>query len=188
MHQIPAHETSVTLFSSDGGVWVYRTMKAALNALGQHWIAKNVGPHFRVFRHVSRYFDTERECWVRTPEYDDYHFIMRDDFGAVVTAASFDALIERKRWRSWWERRYGAWNGEGPVPGTRCHRGGGHCYRRPKTMNERRQAALILEEEGEVAPRPTRDANNLPNSWDDYWVSARDDRNWKRYRKHQWKN
>ena len=186
MHHIPAHETSVTLFSSTGDVWTYRTRKAALKALGERWIANNVGPHFRVFSHVSRKFDTERECWIFTPNYEEYEFIMRDDVGAVVSASTFDSLIERRRRRSWWDR-YGAWNGEGPVPGTRCYRGGRHYYRYPQMQNERKLAALILTEEGEVGPRPARAVNNLPHSWNDFEVAARENRNWKQFRKTQWK-
>lgn len=185
MHYVPLYETSVTLFASDGGVRAYHSLKEALNSLGRRWIAANVGPHFRVFRHISRHFDTQREIWVRTPEYDDYDFIMRDDAGDVVTAATFDPLVAKRHGRSWFECRYGTWNGEGPVPGTRRRRGG-HYYRHPKTMSERRQAVLVLVEDGEVPPRPARDAKNLPNAWDDYCVASRDDRNWKRFRQHQW--
>lgn len=187
MHYIPAYETAVTLFSRDGQVWAYPSLKAALKALGERWIAANVGPHFRVFAHSARYFDTVREEWVGEPVYVERAFIMRDDAGGVVTAATFSPLIERRRWHSRWTRMWDFWNGEGPVPGVRCYRGGGHYYRRPQTMMERRLAGLVLEEEGEVAPRGARKANHLPNAYDDYRIAAREDRNWKRYRRTQWK-
>jgi hypothetical protein len=182
MHQIPACATAITLFSRSGNVWAYPTLNAALKALGRSWIAANVGAHFRVFRTMSRYLDTTREAWVYEPVYDVCDFIMRDDAGGVVTVASFPA----RAWRSRWNRLLDTWNGEGPVPGITCGRGRGHYYRRPHTMSERRQAALVLIEEGEVAPRPPRSASNLPNSWDDYRVSGREDRNWKRNRKTRW--
>ena len=187
MYYIPPHETSITLFSSTGGVEVFRTLKEALKALGYRWIAENVGPHFRVFRGAYSQFDQERERWVRTPQYDDYSFVMRDDHGEPVTAESFAVLRPQRSWQSRWSARYSWWHGEGPVPGTRCHRGGRHYYRHPRTMNERRLAALVLEEEGEVAPRPQRSANSLPCAWDDFRVAARDDRNWKRFRRTQWR-
>jgi hypothetical protein len=187
MHQITAYETAVTLFSRDGDVLAYPTLRAALKALGRSWIAANVGPHFRVFRCLSRYIDTTREAWVLEPVYDERAYIMRDDAGEPVTLATFYPLLERRRRKSRWTRMLDTWNGEGPVPGVRCYRGGRHYYRRPQTMNERRQADLVLQEEGEVAPRPTRDASHLPSSWDDRWVGARDDRSWKRYRKTRWK-
>lgn len=183
MHQIPAYETSVTLFSRNGNVWAYPTLSAALKALGRRWISANVGAHFRVFRTMSSYFDTTREVWVYEPVYDVWDFVMRDDAGRIITLASFPS----PRWRSRWNRLLDTWNGEGPVPGISCGRGRGHSYRRPRTMSERRQAALVLFDEGEVAPRPPRKANQLPNSWDDYYVSSRTDRNWKRFRKTRWK-
>ncbi len=187
MHHVPPFESAVTLFSRNGEVEVFRTFKAALKALGHDWIAKHVGPHFRVFRCVLRTFDTQRECWVPTPDYDSYDYVMRDDHGEAVTAESFAFLCPQRSWQSRWSARYSWWNGEGPVPGTRCHRGGRHYYRHPRTMNERRQAALVLEEEGEVAPRPQRSSNSLPCAWDDFRVAARDDRNWKRFRRAQWR-
>ncbi len=186
MHQIPAHETAVTLFARDGSVFAYKSLRAALKALGTRWISAHVGPHFRVFSHISRRFDTERELWVYESVYDEYNFIMRDDAGQVVTASNFSPLIEERRWRGRWFRLLENWNGEGPVPGVSRPRNG-HYYRRPKTTNERRQAALVLEEEGEVAPRASRTGHNLPNAWDDYRIRARKDRNWKRFRNTQWK-
>ncbi|KVP39731.1 hypothetical protein [Burkholderia ubonensis] len=187
MHQIPAHETAVTLFSRDGDVWAYPSLKAALKALGERWIAANVGQHFRVFDYAARRFDSVRAVWVTEPLYVEHAFIMRDDAGGVVTAATFSPLIARRRWRSRWTRMWETWNGEGPVPGVRCRRGGGHYYRRPKSMMERRQAAMVLTDEGEVAPRGARSLKHLPNAWDDYCVAAREDRNWKRHRRTQWK-
>lgn len=188
MHQIPEYQTAVTLFSRDGNVWVYRTLKAALKALGVKWIAANVGAHFREFDHVARHFDQARNVWVREPMYVEREFIMRDDAGGVVTAATFHGLIEHRRRARWmrWSRMLETWNGEGPVPGIGRSRGG-HWYRRPQTMMERRQAALVLKEEGEVAPRGARSLGHLANAWDDYYITARSDRNWKRNRRTQWK-
>lgn len=187
MHQIPIPDTAVTLFSRDGEVWVYHSMTAALAELGLRWIAANVGAHFRVFNHVSRQFCFATESWTTERVYDCRDFIMRDDFGGVVTAESFSPLVTRRRWSSRWTRMWETWNGEGPVPGVRCWRGGNRYYRRPHTMMERRQAALVLTDEGEVPPRGARNLRNLPNGWDDFRIAAREDRSWKRHRKTQWK-
>jgi len=187
MHQIPAYETAVTLFSRGGDVWVYPTLNAAFKALGYRWIAAHVGPHFRAFSHNHRCFDSVREVWYSEPVYTEHDFVMRDDFGTPITQDVFWPYQERSRrwyrWRSEWD----TWNGEGPVPGISCHRGSWRCWRRPKAQSERRAAACVLVEEGEVAPRPSRRQNNLPDSWDDYNVAAREDRSWKRYRKTRWK-
>ncbi|WP_434715653.1 hypothetical protein [Paraburkholderia sp. A3RO-2L] len=187
MHLIPAYETAITLFSRDGAVWTYPSLKAALKALGARWIQDNVGPHFRVFDHAERRLDQARNVWVREPLYRDYLFIMRDDFGGVVTSAEFAPLIQRRRWRPYWYRLTDTWNGEGPVPGVRKYRGGRHYYRHPQTMPEIRQNALVLDEEGEVRARPRRGSHYLPSCWDDRCVAARRDRSWKRHRKNRWK-
>jgi hypothetical protein len=186
MYHIPAYETAVTLFSRDGDVWAYPSLRAALTALGRDWIARNVGPHFRVFRCNSRVFDTARETWVAEPVYDEHAFIMRDDAGEPVTLAAFYPLIERRRYQSRWTRMLDTWNGEGPVPGVHKRSAGRHYFRRPQTMNERRQACLVLLEEGEVAPRAARNVSHLPNSWDDCCVASRENRNWKQFRKTRW--
>lgn len=186
MYHIPAYETAVTLFSRDGNVWAYPTLQAALKDLGRDWIARHVGPHFRVYRCNARFFNTARESWASEPVYDEHAFIMRDDAGEPVTLANFYPLLERRRYQSRWTRMLDTWNGEGPVPGVHKTSAGRHYCRRMETMNERRQASLVLAEEGEVAPRAARNASHLPNSWDDFWVSARGNRNWKRFRKTRW--
>lgn len=186
MHHIPPYETSVTLFSRDGDVTVFRSLKAAYKELGRHWIAKNVGAHFRQFEGVQRRFDEKRNVWFGVPVYVEHDFIMRDDFGDVVTLSTFESLIQRKRYYYRWSYRLENWNGEGPVPGVHRWRKG-RFWRRPRTMSELRQVSLVLKEEGEVPPRPSRSVNHLPNAWDDLPISSRHDKNWKRHRKTQWK-
>lgn len=186
MHHIPPYETSITLFSRDGEVTVFRSLKAAYKELGRRWISENVGAHFRVFDGIDRRLDERRGIWVYGPRYVEHKFIMRDDFGDVVTLANFDAAIQRKRYRYRWSYLLEDWNGEGPVPGVHRWRKG-HYWRRPQTMMERRQAGLVLKEEGEVPPRPSRRDNYLPNAWDDLPISSRYVKSWKRHRKTQWK-
>jgi hypothetical protein len=186
LHEIQKYESGVKLFTRDGRVSVYPSLKAAFKALGERWIANNVGADFRVFDYSAHRFDKVRNVWVREPRYVERDFIMRDDAGGVVTLASFRPFIVRRR-RLRWQDPLKTWNGEGPVPGVRCHRGGRHYFRRLKSTMERRQAALVLKEEGEVAPRGARSFRSLPNAWDDYPVSSLGDRCWKRYRRTQWK-
>lgn len=50
-------------------------------------------------------------------------------------------------------------------------------HRSPKTQGERRQNALTVFEEGEVAPRPCRKGDSLPTRWDDVFRST--EHNWK---------
>lgn len=180
MHQIKPAESAVTLFSRDGVAGVYPSMKVALAKLGYRWIADNVGADFRRYSHTEGLMD---KVWGRHAVYTEAPFIMRGDFGVVLTAADFWDLRELRKSR--WTRRYGTWNGSGPVPrtGRWTHR---RWMRRIHTTPERRWAAPI-KEEGEVAPRAARNASNIPNSWDDYVRDTREARGWKRNRAHQWK-
>lgn len=178
MHKIPEHITGVTLFRRDGLSRAFASFAAALEALGYDWIVKNVGAHFREFTGHERCLINDR--WVRFPTYREAEFILRDDQGRVVTGADFNDLLPR---RSYFYR-FSFWNGEGPVPGTGGW-GNGHYFRHPKTMAERRQAQQV--DPDEPAPRPARSSANIPNAWDDYWVASRDDVNWKRFRRTQYK-
>lgn len=58
-------------------------------------------------------------------------------------------------------------------------------YREVATFNERKHAVVVDEFEPKI--RCKRNATNLPNSWDDILHEDVRNRNWKRYRKHQWK-
>lgn len=76
-----------------------------------------------------------------------------------------------------------------PIPGTRCRRGAGYgktVLRRPRTTQERRN--YFLDEEMEdVKLRARRSGRNLPNAWDDYCRSDIFVKNWKKFRRTQYK-
>jgi hypothetical protein len=63
----------------------------------------------------------------------------------------------------------------------------GHYHRHPHTLQEIKASAHVLMEECEPIWRASRNHHNLPDSYDD--INHYDDynRNWKRYRKQQWK-
>ena len=63
----------------------------------------------------------------------------------------------------------------GSVRGIRKWRGGPGCYRRVRTMAERRQNLGVTREEGPTLVRANR--NNLPSTWDD--VGRTIERSWK---------
>lgn len=178
MHLIPHYQTTVTLFSREGDVWVYPSKQAALKALGRYWIAENVRREFCSFAYrewgAGEFASCDGQAVYQTARY-----IMRDDAGEPLTAVDFPAPPRPRRYRllDWW-------NGEGPVPGIGRPRGG-HYFRHIRTTQARRQAQRM--EEGEVAPRARRNLRNLPNAWDDFGVAAREDRSWKRHRRTQWK-
>ena len=104
-----------------------------------------------------------------------------DAFAETLERRSLDVMELYRRgenlWKTrkrWWTRRFGDWNGEGPVPGVRKRRGSRRCCRHPKTTAEMR---LSFIEDDIAAPRPERKAKNLMSAWDDIFV--RRERNWK---------
>jgi hypothetical protein len=176
MHVIPAYIPAVYLFGRDGSVKKYPSLKAALAALGLGWIRNNVGVEF-----ATRVYAEDSWTWTGCM------YVMRTDSGEPLSVDDFRAVADAQRTAISWWRRSREYCGYGPVPGVRKFRGGGRYFRRMSHMNARRQAALVLEDEGEVAPRAARNLHGLPNPWDDYRCSARDDRSWKRFRKTRWK-
>ena len=100
-------------------------------------------------------------------------------------AAGQSAARERRA-----SRRYQFWDGLGPVPGTRKHRGGYRYFRRPQTIGQRSSAcagarfddgleALSESMLRKIDARPSRNARNLPNSWDD--IGRCIQRSWKEH-------
>lgn len=156
----------------------FASRQAAFKALGYHWILENVGREFYVREPYTPpgYFVYSE----RPPEW-----ILEQSNGLRLTVQDFTTLwcevLARRRMARW--KNY---PGYGPVPGTGRRRYGKY-FRSLRHMNERRAAALVVTEDGEVAPRPNRGVSLLPNPWDDYTIAARRDRNWKRFRKTQWK-
>lgn len=61
------------------------------------------------------------------------------------------------------------------------------CSTHIRTIQSRREAVNVLEEEGEPKVRGSRGFHALPSSWDAKRCDT-NDKNWKRYRKHQWKS
>lgn len=173
MHTIAKYEPGVVLFSRAGTVTRYDSLKSALAELGFRWIKENVGVDF-----TTRFYREYSWSWSTCSH------ILQTDYGASLTAADFLPFVP-KPVKRWWARL--DYNGVGPVPGVRKYRGGRRHFRLVRTMNECRAAALVLPEEGEVPPRPRRNEKNIPDSWDEIHCSSRRNRNWKRYRKTQWK-
>jgi len=74
----------------------------------------------------------------------------------------------------------------GPVPYTRKWRGSARFFRQIRYVNALRQATQFVEDE-EPRIRAKRNQRLLPNAWDDISDGSRGQRNWKRFRKTQWK-
>ena len=75
------------------------------------------------------------------------------------------ADLERQQLQQRLGRWLKEWSGQGPVPGTGRGRRRG-TWRRFRTAQERRHAAHVMHEEGELGPRACRETV-LPAVWDD---------------------
>lgn len=190
MHIVKKYQTAVTLFSREGGVWRYPSIRALVNDLGLNWVGNNVAEHFRVFSHAEWRTAAGGPYWggrgagepylVRV--YKDSRFILRDDAGKVVAYRDcWDAV--REPWRATMAKR----SEVGPVPGTGKRRQRYHRRRGPQFINAVRVAETFAEE-GEVTVRVARGVNLLQSKWDsDYWYGHHMERCWKKFRKTQWK-
>ena len=174
MQTIKPYTPAVYLIGHAGIVATYASAKAALDALGINWFLDNLGDTFDTACYLIR-------SW---PVVERRSFVLRTEQGDPITLKEILALRRTKNSALAWNR-LANWNGKGPVPGTGRHRRGGYC-RSIRHVGAKRQT-FFIEEEGEVAPRAARKLRNLPDGWDDYPISARFDRSWKRYRKHQYK-
>lgn len=72
-----------------------------------------------------------------------------------------------------------------PIPGTGVRRRG-RSYRRPSTQSERRHNQPIFDD-GEPEIRDARKIHVIVNAWDDIPRNHWGAKNWKRFRKTQWR-
>ena len=187
---IPKYETSVTLFSRNGGVWTYASKAEAVRELGWGWISRNVGEQFFQFHYESvlTLFETDETGAPRIerkPVYRYADFIMRDDMGRPLLAWNFSNPANRRA-RNRYAWRDETWNGEGPVPGISRNRPSVRRYRRPRYVGLLRDAQYFPEE-GEVALRIQLVNEAFSDPWHEIGRDGRN-RNWKKFRKTQWKD
>lgn len=138
------------------------------------WIRHlDIGPNFKILWDTN---DWLRECHRLGSFSASYHqYILCDSFGDNIDPADVEAKYcethpTHRRWKynSWAKRRR-------------------YRLRRIRTTHERRWVRAWDDEEFAPKIRARRNARNLPDSWDDYVRRDVDDRNWKRHRRHQWK-
>ncbi len=73
-----------------------------------------------------------------------------------------------------------------PIPGT-GKSSGGHYFRRMRFVGAHRaEAASCVDDYGD-RQRVRGKVHRPPNNWDDFPISSRDDRNWKRFRRTRWR-
>lgn len=179
MFSVPEYQPALTIFFRDGRRWRFPSARDALKQLGYPWLAANLGAFHVEHRGYATHIDGD--VAVRVPVYDSFNAIARDTLGTVWTLDRFQQL-ESRRYHGM--SRYRFWNGEGPVPGTGVFHG---CsiFRSPKTTAERRLNQTVDSQE--PVARPGRIGLNLPSSWDDLRRHGSVNRNWKRFRKTQYR-
>jgi hypothetical protein len=188
MYIVKKYQTAVTLFSREGGVWRYRTIRALVNDLGLNWVGNHVAEHFRVYSYTERrtaegrFFHGGCGPVYYTRIYKEARYVLRDDAGKVVTYGQCWNAV-REPWRAVQAKRAT----EGPVEGTGKRRKRYHRRRGAQFINAVR-AAETFAEEGEVAVRVARGVNLLQSRWDsDYYYGHHVERSWKKFRRTQWK-
>lgn len=145
---------------------------------------------YRILCQVEEDIPAETRFYLREPGDLDYPIKVFDALG----------LAREDLQRSWYirwnfgPRLHGAvdygWDGDfrprgRPIPGTGKRRWG-FSLRYMRTQSERRQNQPIFEE-GEPTIRGSRRIRSIPTAWEDYPRRDWDDRNWKGFRKTQWK-
>ncbi len=160
----------------DGIVHTYKSYES-LVANWAHIRRLDIGKKFKIE------YEWFKELTLRIREnqqgipYARYHeYILRDSIGNILDPDEVRAAYNKAHpyRRSWWY-----------YPGTK--RNFRSMYRRPRTTQERRWANAWDDEEFATKVRARRNYRNLPNSWDDIPHTDWSYRNWKHYRKHQWK-
>jgi hypothetical protein len=192
MYQIKPQQPSVTIFQRNGGHWCFNSLRELLGQFSYAWLNKNVGSNFRTF--VGSTWQTaaghhrlplgvqqEEPCYWTTV-YREFNFVMRDGEGRPVTYLTLPQLFGV---RSTFKASRLSWNGTGPVP----HTGRRHRRRHGQGVqfaNALRTAVTFISE-GEVPLRQKR-GKALQVDWcDDYRNVDHNTRNWKDFRKTQWK-
>lgn len=115
--------------------------------------------------------------------FNEYHEIIAPD---IIYEDVYQKRIKNQKWR------YRSFKfRDGPVENIRCYRGGWHYYRQVKTAQEYKENCSLVHNEDisfyKVKIRAKRNNNNLPNAWDDLNHQDYNYKNWKNYRKTQWK-
>lgn len=113
-------------------------------------------------------------------------FVLRNEHNEVLTIIDFQKEIINSYSPTRIRKKYSFWNGQGPVPGTGkvSH---GHYFRRPETLKDIKASTSVIKEDGEPRFRGKRSKSSIITSWDDYGRSDYGDRNWKKFRKTQYK-
>ena len=97
--------------------------------------------------------------------------------GKLLTVDYLLGLARKRAYKNRYRSKYNSWS--------KKRNNYGNSLRRMRTTQERRWANAWDDEEFAPKVRGRRGASSLPNHWDDY--HRYNQRNWKKFRKNQWK-
>ena len=196
MYNVPTFVPKVYLIHRDGRKWEYKNIEEAArvlraaNFLGDYYHAPLIGSHFNEAKYHD-YIPEDEPIPLNT-----YDYIVRDELGTIITCNELREIASKNR-TSRWRKRYLSQAEvtqkhfrDIPIPYT-GRRPGYNVYRKIHTTPEHRDNDFLNYDEDaleyNIKARPSRRKHMLPTSWDDNVRSDFGCKNWKRFRKHQWK-
>jgi len=177
----------VYLIDISGERWKFKNLKQAANELHNlgyfnYW-SSLIGDSFKKYWSWSNF------------SYHQYEYIVRTEIGDIVTAEDLREAIRKPCKRSYQGSYRWNYNPEkdfrnGPLRSVHDY-GNWRGHRHPKTTQERRIARAHERDEDlryyGIKVRAKRNFRNLPNAWDDISHSDWGQKNWKNYRRTQYK-
>lgn len=186
---------TIFLYSRSGNVQVYANKDEAYKALGFSFIVYSVSVHIgEIGKYATEMsFHPKGEKLAKMNQYTTQKkfgdFVLRNEYDDVLTIADFDVQVNNNKATPFVRHDYKFWNGEGAIPGTGKRKRYGRWLRSPKTTAAIRSSLSVVKEDGEPEFRGARRRGycTLPTRWDDIYKESYQDRNWKGFRKQQWK-
>lgn len=186
MYEVKKYVPKVRLISRAGSIWEYNSMSKAYYIINSRRLWTEIGNSFKDSVYSFRFIKGKCIKVVTFPNY-----ILRTELGDVITVDELRDYSPPKR--PYFLYRHLPFKfRKGSVPNIHCSRGGFHYYRKIKTTQEHRANRAVLTDEDaklyRVKVRGKRAKNFLPNTWDDIIYSDITIKNWKKYRRTQYKN
>lgn len=153
------------------------------------WMKDGKKRYGEVFKEIFPYYENLNY-------YGSYMLI--NDFNEKFCICDFKDLVlcekRNKRNKNGYDRSKKFWNGNGSVPGTGVGRSRAgwtnSSYKRPETFSALKDAFDVVDDEYDIQEPPVRNRLKkvIRDVWDELSRTDYKNKNWKRYRKNQYKN
>ena len=181
MYTVPEYKIEIKLIDQNREVKSYPDYKTFISSVSYWFVEQHVVTTFKDW--PDRWFD----FWGFGESYTKY--IVRDKFGSVFTSTEIlgDIRVHNNSTRNlnqWFRRKLDFVYRETPVPYTGKRDWSFHNYYKvPRVVQEKKWNIAHKE-----YVRRKRQPNHLPNPYDDYpRGDSHNRKNWKKYRRTQWK-